>query len=48
MEGAITPVLTILDERMKNMEIGEGVKNNRENETPYPDIISMEKNGYFD
>ena len=43
MEGATTPVLTIVDDRMINTDIGGGVTNNIENDTPFPEIISLEK-----
>ena len=36
MEGVITPVLTIFYERMRKLEIGGGVTNNRENENHCP------------
>ena len=39
MEGAITLVLTILDDGMINMDIGGEVTNDTENETPPPEII---------
>ena len=42
MEVAITPVLTILDEHMRNLDIRGGVTNNIENSIPYPEIIALE------
>ena len=41
MEGSVTPVLTIYDERMIKLGIGGGVTNNREKVTTYPEIISL-------
>ena len=43
MEGATTPVLTILDDRMINTDIGGRVTNNIDNDTPFPEIIALEK-----
>ena len=43
MEGSVTPVLTISDERMRKLGIGGGVTNNIEKGTPYPEIIALEK-----
>ena len=44
MEGNITPVLSILDERMKELYIGGGVTTNMEEYTPHYDIATLNKN----
>ena len=43
MEGYITIVLALLDERMKKLEIGGGIATNMEDYTPYSDIYVSEK-----
>ena len=43
MEGAIKPVLCILNEWMKNTEIGVKVTNNMEGYIPPSDIPALEK-----
>ena len=45
MEGDITPVLSILDDWMRKIEIGGGIIAGVPyvlNDTPYPEIIDME------
>ena len=43
MEGAITKILSILDERMKKLDIGGGFTTNMEDYTPYLDIAALDK-----
>ena len=46
MEGDITPVLSILDDWMRKIEIGGWIIAGVPyvlNDTPYPEIIDMEK-----
>ena len=47
MEGAITLVLYIIDDRMRKLEIGGGMMaggSSVTNDTPSPEIIALEKN----
>ena len=43
MEGNITPVLAILNEWMKIIELGGGVPINMEDYTPSPEIYLLDK-----
>ena len=47
MEGAITPVLSTIDDRMRKLELGGGIMaggSSITDDTPYTEFISLEKN----